>query len=462
MLATRPDGHEHPGLRWGPFTLRVPFYHVRIEWPEFWQGILVAGATGLGLVPILMRDMGLSFEAAVGFIVLQSMLISSAPILFGEPMAPGWITPALPLVLLHLLDPAGPYQEPSERVRAMTAFSLDFAALVLFLGVTGLGRIFIAWLPAALKGGIILGAAIAALKRVFLDDYARFLAVQPVATTLAVAVCLVLTFSAPIQKYKLQIPWLRKLAALGLLPGFLLAALIGPFVGNPPEIVYQIEWNPPLLIPPFGELFRQVSPLSIGWPSLDMFLAGIPLALMAYTILFGDLVTGIEVLKAAMPARPDEKVVIDINRAHLSIGIRNALMSVLAPFFPSQGCLWTGVHVIICQRWGEGRKEMDSLYGGIFSYYMFGIPFLYFIRPLVTGLKPLMGIALSLTLVLTGYACAYVAMSIPKTPNERGVVLLSAVALAVFSPWVGMLIGVLATLALVGFPKRPDREGDPA
>ncbi len=462
MLPTRPDGHEQPGIRWGPFTARIPFYHVRIEWPEFWQGILVAGATGLGLVPILTRDMGLSFETAMAFVCLQTILISSAAILFGEPMAPGWITPALPLVLLHLLDPAGPYQEPSERVRAMTAFSLDFAALVLFLGITGLGRAFVAWLPAALKGGIILGAAIAALKRVFLDDYSRFLAVQPVATTLAVAVCLVLTFSAPIQIYKLRFPWLRKLAALGLLPGFLLAALIGPLVGNPPEIDYRIEWNPLVLVPPFGELFGQVCPLSIGWPTADMFLAGIPLALMAYTILFGDLVTGIEVLKAAMPARPDEKVVIDINRTHLSVGIRNVLMALFAPFFPSQGCLWTGVHVIICQRWSEGRKEMDSLYGGIFSYYLFGIPVLYFIRPIVTGLKPLMGIALSLTLVLTGYACAYVAMSIPKTPNERGVVLLSAVALAVFSPWVGMAIGILASLALVGLPERPSDPSDSA
>jgi ABC-type antimicrobial peptide transport system permease subunit len=61
-----------------------------------------------------------------------------------------------------------------------------------------------------------------------------------------------------------------------------------------------------------------------------------------------------------------------------------------------------------------------------------------------------MGVALSLTLILTGFACAFVAMAIPKTTTERGVVLLTAVSLAVFQPWVGMLIGVAATILLVG------------
>ena len=39
--------------------------------------------------------------------------------------------------------------------------------------------------PDALKGGIILGAAIAALKRVFLDDAEKYLFVQPITTTAA-------------------------------------------------------------------------------------------------------------------------------------------------------------------------------------------------------------------------------------------------------------------------------------
>jgi MFS family permease len=295
-----------------------------------------------------------------------------------------------------------------------------------------------------------MGAAIAALKRVFLDgteESRNLLQQQPVCTVLAVGICLILTFSAPIQKYKKRYGWLRILAGLGLLPGFFVAAVVGPFVG---EIVYEFEWG--FRIPPFGELFQSVSPFSIGWPSWGMFFDPgiIALALMGYVILFGDLVTGIEVLKAAVGDRPDEKISIDVNRAHLSIAIRNAIMAIFAPFFPSQGCLWTGVHVIVVQRWREGRGAVDSLFSGISSYYIFGIPVLYAITPLVVGLKPLFGIALSLTLVLTGFACSYVAMALPKTPIERGVVLLTGTTLAVFSPWVGLTVGIVATLTLVG------------
>lgn len=451
MRPQRIEGQAQPGLRWGPFTARIPLYHTRIEWPEFSQGIVVAGATGLGLIPLMTTYLGFSFEVAIAAICIHTLLLSSSPILFGEPYAPGWITPALPLVMLYLFSANSPYDDPTERIQAMTALSLDFALLVAILGLTGLGHRFIVWLPPALKGGIILGAAVAALKRVFLDDYDRFLSVQPVSTILAVSVCMILTFSAPIQRLKLKYGWLRVIAGLGLLPGFLLAAAVGPFMLRPdgtPEIVYNIEWG--YLIPPFGELFNQVSPFVIGWPSLEMFIGGIPLALMGYTILFGDVVTGMEVLKASIHKRPDEKIVMDVDRLHYSVAVRNVLMALFAPFFPSQGCLWTGVHVIIVQRWSEGRQYMDSLYSGIASYYVFGLPILYVFLPIVTGLKPLMGIALSLTLTLTGFACAYVAMGIPKSNTERGAALLTAVALAIFSPWIGMTVGVLATLTLCG------------
>lgn len=50
------------------------------------------------------------------------------------------------------------------------------------------------------------------------------------------------------------------------------------------------------------------------------------------------------------------------------------LMAVLAPFFPTQGVLWTGVHVILVQRWRQGRASMDSLFSGIGSFYLFGLP----------------------------------------------------------------------------------------
>lgn len=439
---------ELPGWRWGPFTFRLPFYHTRFYWQEALQGLFVAAATGLALIPLMMEFFGLSFEEAVAVSMIHSILLGSAIIVFGEPYAPGWITPALPLVLAYVL---GGYDDPASRFQAMTALSLNFAILLVLLGVSGLGKKFVLWLPDTLKAGIILGAAIAALKRVFIDDAERFLFQQPIAITLACAVCLIFAFSLPMQKLKEKYKVFAIIGALGLLPGFIIAGVVGPMVG---EVSYDIQWG--ILIPPVADAWNQMSPFAIGWPSLEMFLQGIPLAIITYVILFGDMVTGNEVIRDGLTKRQDEHIDINPTRTHLSVGIRNALMGVFAPFFPTQGAMWTGVQVIIVQRWKQGVKGMNSLHSGLASYYLMGIPLLFFLLPLLTGLQPLLGVALSLTLVLTGFACAYVAMSIPQNNTSRGTVVLIGAALAFFEPWIGLTFGVLATVLLVGWDRNPD------
>lgn len=440
---------EKPGWRWGIFTFRLPFFHTKFCWPEAFQGLFVAAATGMALVPLMITFFGLTFEEAIAISMIHMMLLTSALIVFGEPYAPGWITPALPLVLAFVVDN---YDDASQRWQAMTAVSLDFALLLFILGISGLGKRFVLWLPDTLKAGIVLGAAIAALKRVFIDDADRFLLQQPIATTLACAVCLVFAFSVPMQRWREQSRSIAWLSSLGLLPGFIIAAALGPLVG---EVVYDIKWG--VMIPPVLEAWYKVSPFAIGWPSLTMFIEAMPLALITYVILFGDLVTGNEVIKEGLRNRSDEHIDINPTRSHLSIALRNGIMALSAPFFPTQGALWTGVHVIIMQRWKQGYRSMGSLHDGLVSYYLMGIPVLFIFLPLLTGLKPLLGIALSLTLVLTGFACAYVAMSIPRTNASRGTVLLVGAALAFFEPWIGLLFGIAATLLLVGW----DRNNEP-
>lgn len=104
---------------------------------------------------------------------------------------------------------------------------------------------------------------------------------------------------------------------------------------------------------------------------------------------------------------------------------------------------------------------MPRLADGLSSYYLMGLPFIYFLLPLLTMLKPLLGIALSLTLLLTGFACAYIAMAIPKDPTGRGTVLLIGVALAMFTPLVGLAIAVAATILLVGWQSEAEQERAP-
>jgi hypothetical protein len=430
------------GWNWGPFTFRLPFLHTRLLWPEFVQGLLVSTATGLALAPVLMGYFGLSFEQAVAATLIYGFFLVSAIWIFGDPYAPGWITPALPLVLAFVI-PA--YETPEQRFQAMTALTLDFALLVFVLGITGLGRRLMQWLPVTLKAGILLGAALSAFHEVFVDEGGKFLKLQPITTTVACLVCLVFVFSAPFKRLILKHRSLATLAALGLLPGFLAAAIVGPLVG---EVVYEIQWG--WLLPPVGETVARMSPFSIGWPPLEMYLAGIPLVLITYVIQFGDWVAGDEVLHEAAPSRPDDPVDINPNRSHLALAIRNAGSALVAPFFSTQGSLWTGVHVIVAKRWKEGPESVPDLHSGLISYYQMAVPFIYVLLPLLTALKPLLGIALSLTMVLSGFACAYIGMALPRDAASRGAALLTGIALVLFEPWLGLLVGITACFLLVG------------
>ncbi len=444
MALERKSGDVQPGIRWGMFTIRIPFIHTRFCLPEFLQGLAVAAATGAALVPVLTAYFGLTFEEAIAFSMIQSILLSTSWMLFGEPYSPGWITPALPFALVFVLG--GSFDDPTARFQAMAALSIDFAILLLVLGVTGLGGRLVKIVPDVLKGGIILGAALAAFLQIF--DFAaedNVFVTQTYAAVTALVISLLLAFSVPLQKMAQTNSLARVLISLGLLPGFVIAGLVGYFTG---EIVYDIEWG--ILLLPLGDLWSKASPFAIGWPDFSLYLQCLPLALITYVILFGDLVTGEEIYKAAEPARPDEKIERDNTRSHISIGIRNVIMAITAPFFPTQGALWAGVHVVVVQRWAKGREEMDSVFDGISSYYVFNFPILFMFLPLITLLKPLLGIALMMTLALTGFACAGVAMDKAKDAVERGVMLLTAISLCLFEPWQGLLIGVLATVLIVG------------
>lgn len=444
-----PDASSQPaktnGFQWLGFTAYIPFVHTRVCWPELFQGILISAATALALVPLLTQYFGLSFEEAIAMSFIHSFLISSSWMIFGEPYASGWLTPALPFVLTLLLSDG--FSSATERLQMMTAISLDFAILLAVLGVTGLGARLIKVMPEVLKGAVILGAAIAAFLKIFdLQAADNIFNTHPYSATVAIGLSLLLAFSAPLHRLAGQYPMLARLVALGLLPGFIFGAIVGAVTG---ELDFDIQMG--VFSLPLVDMFNKVSPFVIGWPSLEMFLQGIPLALIGYILFFGDLVTGKEVLAMVEKDREDEKLNFNDSRTHISVAIRNGISALIAPFFPTQGILWTGIHVVIAQRWQQGRQTMGSLFDGISSYYMLGLPFIFFIAPVVTGIKPMMPIALAVTLALTGFACAYVAMAKASNNAERGCMLISAACLAVMDPWMGLIIAVVMSVFLVDF-----------
>ena len=444
--------------------------HARLELPELVQGLLVAGATGLAIVPLYVAYFGMTFEIAVALCIIQGFIIALSPIAFGDPFCAGWLTPALPLVLRQATSMA----EVSDRIDFVTALVLSVAVVFLFFGLTGLGPLFLRRVPRALQAGIILGAGMSAIYGEFTpsgaDNLSR-LDRYPVCIMLAVGVTLLLLFSLPVERLKRRFRSLAALAALGIAPGFVVAMIVGPWVGEVDYSSVQALFVDPesgawifglgdvFFWPQFGALLEGYSPLSRGFPSLDTFILALPLTLVAYVIGFGDLVTGSAILKEAQKFRPDEKIPLDDRRTHLSLGLRNALQALLTgPFFPLHGPLWTGSMVVVAERFRRGRKQMDSIFGGIFSYYAFGIPILLFCRPVIELLRPVLNIAFSLTLLLTGFACAYVALAMVKERTERGVVVLVGMLImyppffreSQFSIGLGLLAGLAITIALLG------------
>lgn len=448
MRSKRSEGEVQPGVKWGPFTMRIPLIHLRFSLADMLQGLAVAGATGLALVPYFMALLGLDFEEAVVMAMFHSVLISFSWMFFGDPYAPGWLTPAIPFVVAFITAPAYIGDHPAQ-FQAMTALSLNFSFILIVLGMTGLGAKLIKVVPNVFKGGIILGAAIAAFLRVTKDgDAANVFQSAPIAGTLGVFVCLVFAFSKPLQTLASNNKPFATVLGFGLLPGFIIAGIVGFFTG---ELEFNIRWELLDVAGASASLWAKASPLVIGWPPVGTFLASFPLALITYILFFGDVITGNEMIEQAQKSRSDEKLELDSSRAHMATGIRNALMGIVAPFFGTQGVLWTGIQVILLKRWSQGREKVDSIFDSIGSFYAFGLPFLFIFLPLVTLLEPLLPLALAVTLILTAFACASLALSLVEDPTERGAMVITAMAFSVFEPWLGLLVGFITIAALCGF-----------
>ncbi len=442
-----PLGAAAPGIRWGPFTLRLPFVHLRPEMPELLQGLVITGATGLAVVPIYGDVLGMSFESAVALVVVQTMLIGAAVWVFGDPYCPGWLTPAIPLVLTQ----AQTLTSFDARVDFVNALVLLTAAIFLFFGVTGLSGKFFRAVPHVVKSSIILGAGLSAVYGELLPRSggrpARLDAYM-CGVLVAVAVTLGLMFSRPLEDWKRRNRWLRGLAGLGMAPGFAAGALAAWAAGEISFHEVASYAGPIVTWPDLGGLLSSYSVLGRGLPDMSAFVQAAPVALAAYVIGFGDIVTGTGILQHADADRAGEPISFDQRRTYLTVGLRNGLVALFGgPFFPLQGPLWTGATIVVAERYRHGR--MQSIFSGSAAYVLYGAPFLYFIGPYLALMRPTLDIAFSLTLILTGFACAYVSFAMVEDRIERGIALLTAVTIMHFSILIGLVVGfILATLLL--------------
>lgn len=434
-LYKRSDNEEQPYWPAGPFKIRLPLVHYRWEWVEFIQALILF-VVSLAMIPLLEKYLGLPYNVALAYVFICGIGFM-LPAFLGTPMVPGWITPAIPVVLLYL----GQFTPGPEAIKALVALQLLVAAIFLILGVTRFSSKVVGKVPDSIKAGILLGAGVAAYMGEL--KMGGRIPKTPIAIGLGSLVCFYMLFSVSFSRMKTSHPVAKIIGKYGMVPAMIVAIVIGMLVNEYP--IPDIQWG--ITIPAFGEMWNYL-PFKVGFPDADMFLKAIPTAIIAYIIAFGDVIVGTVLVKSACEEnRPDEKVDIDTDRIHIITGIRNVIHSFFAPYPGLAGPIWTAVTATVADRYRQGRPAMDSLFSGAGTFWISGFIAL-FILPLVSFFKPFLPIGLSLTMVVTGYLCIITAFKQIKAPLELGVAGTMAVVLAMHGAAWGLGVGVILHIFL--------------
>ncbi|MGI6258112.1 MAG: hypothetical protein ACOYJU_08590 [Anaerovoracaceae bacterium] len=438
MKEYMPYGEEQPYLKAGPFKIRFPFIHYRFEIADYIQGLLMC-AVCLGAIPLLQDNLGMPFGVALAIVILNGFLYTWHTLL-GDPVIPGWITPAIPLLVAYCLT----FPEGQERMQALVAFEITLGIFAIILGLTGVAGRLIALVPPALKSGIILGSGISAIYMIFTKG-GKFEA-MPITTAICLVVAFFLLFSNGFKILANRNKFFGRIANLGILPAVLVAVIVAPLVGE--TGLPQIQWG--FSHPDFAGLWKDWVPWgAIGWPSPIMFLQSIPTVLAIYIVLFGDVVQSKALVKDADVTRPDEKLDYNPNRAHLIFGIRNTIMGVAGPDITMCGPLWAAMQVVVCERYKKGKKSMGSLFGGAASF-RFGTFTGYWLMPIVTLVQPILSVALALTMVVQGFVSVRIGVQQSKSFKDLGIAgVIAGVILANGSAW-GLAVGIVACFLAYG------------
>jgi len=429
--------HETPYIALGPFKVRLPFIHYKFELPDYLQGLLMC-AVDLAAIPLMTEFLGMPFEMALAVVMLNGLLYLAHHLL-GDPVVPGWITPAVPLLMAYCAQfPVGP-----ERVHALIAFQLMLGVFSIALGATGMARKVVGFVPSAIKSGIIVGAGLSAVTAVFqvggkFDSF-------PWTISIAIGIAFYLIFSQHFAQLKLRNRFWWNFAKLGILPIILLAVVLAPLFGEAPWPT--IQWG--LSKPDFIGLWNNYTVFGLGMPPLSMFISALPTMLAVYIIVFGDVLSAKVLLDEAEQIRTDEKVDYDPDRSHLIFGGRNVFMSIFGPDIAMCGPKWAAMLVVVIERFKGGPKAMKSIYGGMGSF-RWGTNTGLLLLPVVTLVQPILGVALALTLLIQGYVSVRLGILEARSQRDLGIAGVIGAVLAIKGASWGFAIGVVLCLLIYG------------
>ncbi len=457
-LKKRELGGVQPHIKLGPFNLRIPLIHHEWSWTEMaaamFLGVACLGAGTATTMstfgfddPATIAALGLTENGA--FLMSLTFGVFNAicyylPALLGDPVVPGWITPALPLTLRFLEQWAMPDYAAGQvdRIYAMIALQMLVALSFLIMGATGLGRKLIDIVPTSIKAGIVLGAGVTAGINVFSARMPK----APITVAIAVLLSYFFLFNPTFARAAKKNKTLNFLRNQGVVPAQLFAIVLAPFLIR--EIaVPQIQWGlTPLSV---GFVLEHFTIFGLGLPAASFFLAALPSALTTYIIAFSDFVLAKEVVTEATATRSDETVIFDAGRSNLVSFLRNGIMSVFAPWVPMCGPLWASGLLTITERYKRGYKTMHSYWDGVCTFRAATV-IAVLILPLVTLIRPAFAIFFGITMGVQAFACGNIGMRMCTTANERGIACVIAAALAYYTPGVALGVGILVWAVVEG------------
>ncbi|MBP1757994.1 MAG: hypothetical protein H6Q61_243 [Firmicutes bacterium] len=448
--AVREHGQLQPHIKAGMFHIRLPLVHWEIEVPEAIQGMIVF-MTGASATVYLEQQFGLDFKTAISIIIVHEFLYLWQNMM-GDALIGGWITPAVPLIITYLgqydYNPAaGVY----DRIHALLALEILLGVLYVGLGVTKLAGKLVGWCPSSLKGGILMGAGMSACIGTYgfktVENGGKGFWAMPITFTIGVLLALFLLFSYGFGKVKRgHNPFIKLISKLGFVPALLVAYVVGMAIK---EIGTPVFTEPGIVLNPFPGLawaFHNFTLFGVGLPPAHIFLTALPMAVMTYIIAFGDVVAGTAFYSETKRFREDEDMDISADRTNLCCGIRNIFEACFAPTCTMSGPLWTAMTVTVAERYKSGKDNMYSIFGGACTFNLFKVLSCACI-PLMALVRPVLPLAMSLTLMIQAFGSFYVGMTFCRTNIERGVAGITACVIATSAtPSLGLFVGIVLSI----------------
>lgn len=330
-----------------------------------------------------------------------------------------------------------------ERIQAMIALQILVGLVFVFMAVTNLAAAFIRHVPPSIKGGILLATPITVMQ-VQLAESGQLMRF-PVSVSIGFLTLCIISFSLAYRRQRAKYKILDIIAKYGNLFPYLIAMGVGVLIAELPSP--ELKLGTVFTLPDFSAMIRDVSVFGVGFPKSEMFLAGLPLALVSYVIAFGDFVTTETLVEEAQKSRSDEHVDFSSTRSNLISGMRNLVLGVVAPFPPMAGPLWVGMTVSVTTRFAEGKEAMQSLIGAMASFRL-GTFISVILVPVVYFMKPIFPVGAAITLLLQAFVCVRIGMEYCKTDLDKSIAGMMAAVLAFQGSAIGLAVGLFLNIVM--------------